>query len=190
MEGPGGGVGRRREVPGPKKQDMSNKFRRAAPLAKVFGVEFAKVWAQNGLIRKSRLGQKWSDLERAKSGAGHMSYGPKPVRAKSGTGQKWSGQKWSLSGRSGEGGSWFGRGGSGEAVRGREAPGEDKQPRSTAWHAWVLENWQPPEVPQPTKMGHNHEILRQATNIWGTTTKVCTIALAKVDLAKVALAKV
>ena len=35
-------------------------------------------------IRKSGLGQKWSDFERAKSGAGQKWCGPKVVRAKSG----------------------------------------------------------------------------------------------------------
>ena len=41
-------------------------------------------------------------------------------------------------------------------------------------------NWQPPEVTQPTKMGHSHEILRKATNIWRTTAKVCTTASTRV----------
>ncbi len=59
----------RREVHGPKKQDMSNKLsRRAALLAKVFWGQgwFVKVWAQNGLIQKK--GAK----RRAKSGAAKL----------------------------------------------------------------------------------------------------------------------
>ena len=60
-----------------QKQDMSNKLsRRAAPLAKFFWGQgwFAKVWAQNGLIKK---------------GAKRRS-GPKVVWAQNGVGQKWS----------------------------------------------------------------------------------------------------
>ena len=59
---------------------MSNKLsRRAAPLANVFWGQgwFAQVWAQNGLIKKSCLGQEavW-----AKSGVGQKWCGPKVVR--------------------------------------------------------------------------------------------------------------
>ncbi len=64
----GGKGGPSQGGPWPKKQDMSNKLsRRAAPLAKVLWGQrwFSKVWAHNGLIRKSCLGQ---EADWAKSG--------------------------------------------------------------------------------------------------------------------------
>ena len=57
--------------PWPKKQDMSNKLsRRAAPLAKVFWGQgwFAKVWAQNGLIKKEAKRRCGPKVVRANSG--------------------------------------------------------------------------------------------------------------------------
>ena len=69
----------------------------------------------------------------------------------------------------GEGGSGGG-GGPGEGGAGRTNNPEALRGMLVCWRG----NWQPPEVAQPTKMGHNrlHE------------------GLAKVDLAKVELAKV
>ena len=61
-----------------RKEKLAKLSRRAVPLAKV-----GRNGLQHSLISlgqkaaKSRLGQKWSDLERAKSGTGHKSTGPK-----------------------------------------------------------------------------------------------------------------
>ena len=82
-----------REVLGGAGRSMAQKTRheqqipKSSPLAKhktFFGDRSSKRWSGH----KSGAGQKWSDLERAKSG-----HGPKVVWAKSGTGQKWYGPK-------------------------------------------------------------------------------------------------
>ena len=67
--------------PWPKKQDMSNKFRRAAHWPRFFGCQVRK-----GLGTKRFDQKKWSGpkVVRAKSGAGQKWYGPKVVWAKSG----------------------------------------------------------------------------------------------------------
>ena len=71
--------------PWPKKQDMSNKLsRRAAPLAEFFWGQgwFAKVSAQNGLIKKreakSGAGQKWSEKTQKKHGETSKNISPSP----------------------------------------------------------------------------------------------------------------
>ena len=60
---------------------MSNKLsRRAVPLAKVFCGQgwFAKVWAQNGLIKKKRV----QEVVWVESGVGQKWCGPEVVRKK------------------------------------------------------------------------------------------------------------
>ena len=65
-------------------------------------------------------------------------------------------------------------------VRERGGSGRTNKPKALrgmpgCWRG----NWQPPEVAQPTKMVHNHEIIRKA-NIWSTTAKICTTTCPRV----------
>ena len=82
-------------------------------------------------------------------------------------------------GRSGRGGPGEGGGGSGEGGGGSG--------RTNSMPGCWRGNWQPPEVAQPTKVGHSHEILGKVTKIWSTTAKN-KVELAKVKLAKLQLA--